>query len=257
MPLKALAPVACNISPASSIWWVSTIQISLYCLGPISMMVVDHPVEVVSLIVSFLVNYSDFRQLLWLCREGRSMLSQVQTLVVDGNYTSLGARGDPFDYIHFPALVRLTITIRFCLYHVYRNFTQFSRVGYLTMLFPGVIAVQFDNLMLWLRCYLNVEIRHVSIHVSQRNMLLALPFYGFCARGVHMLNLEQLAEHVLMLSTHDTLHSFDLSIAGDHFSILWATEDEICLGVWNDRMGLSSMWAQRLPTIDVHSSETT
>ena len=74
-------------------------------------MIVDYPIEIVSLIASFLVNYSDFRQLHWICRGGRSMLSRVQTLNIDGVYTILGAKGDPFNYKHFDSLQRLTITI--------------------------------------------------------------------------------------------------------------------------------------------------
>jgi len=214
-------------------------------------MLIHYPAEVVSVIVSFLVSYCDFRQLFWIGRAGRSILTRVQILDIDGKYTNLGAKGYPFYYNHFSSLQRLTISLRFCSFRIYQNFVQFTGVKYLTILLPGANTAQFDKLMGWLECYLNVELRHVSIRVSQKNIMLALQSRGHRARGIHMIDKEVLAEHVLMLSTHNTLTSFDLSIARDHFSVLWSDVDTIRLKVWNERTGLSYRTVQRWRSIGV------
>jgi len=82
-----------------------------------------------------------------------------------------------------------------------------------------------------------------------RKKLLALRAEGQRAKSIHMIDKRQLAEHMLMLNTHNTLHSFDLSIARDHFSILWADGYTICLRVWNERKGLSFMMVRRFLSI--------
>ena len=99
----------------------STTEIGLYWLDPLPLMLIHYPAEVVSVIVSFLVSYCDFRQLLWIGRAGRSILTRVQILDIDGKYTSLGAKGYPFYYNHFSFLQRLTISLRFCSFRIYQK----------------------------------------------------------------------------------------------------------------------------------------
>ena len=183
-------------------------------------MVFDFPDGVVALIVPYLADYCDFRQLLWLCRAGGSILALVQSLDVDGVYTYHGSGGNPFNYFHFHALLRVSVTIRFCLFHVYYDFVQFSGVRELDLRLPRVTNGQLHILMQWLERDLSEELRHVSIHLAHRNLLRRLRSQRIADQNVR----ERIAVHILMLSNHNTLDTFSVSIAGEPFTILWACQ---------------------------------
>lgn len=173
-------------------------------------MVLDLPDVTLAVIVPYLVDYCDFRQLLWLCRGGGHILAQVQSLDVNGVYSSDGSSGNPFNYGHFHALLRVSVTLKYCIFHVYYDFVQFTGVRQLNLRVPYASKGQLDMLMRWLEFDLNDELRHVSIDVAQPNLLRRLR------------SREEIAEHVLMLSNHSTLDSFSLSIAGASCTIFWA-----------------------------------
>jgi len=173
-------------------------------------MVHDFPDVILALIVPHLVDYRDFRQLLWLCRAGGNILAQVLSLDVNGVYTSGGSSGNPFNYVHFHALLRLTVTLRFCMFPVYYAFVQFAGVRELNLRLFSVNYGEFASLMWWLEFDLNDKVRHVGIHVAQQ----------FFLDRQH--SREWLAEHVLKLSKHSTLDTFSVSIAGVSCTILWA-----------------------------------
>jgi hypothetical protein len=178
-------------------------------------MVFDFPDGVVALIVPYLADYRDFRQLLWLCRAGGSILARVQSLDVDGVYTHHGSGGNPFNYFRFHALLRVSVTIRFCLFHVYYDFVQFTGVTELNLRLPRVTAGHLNMLMQWMEHDLSVELRHVGIYLAgfHPSMNLRRPRVR-----------ERFAVHIMMLSNHNTLDTFSVSIAGEHFTILWACQ---------------------------------
>jgi hypothetical protein len=174
-------------------------------------MLFDFPDEVVALIVPYLVDYRDFRQLLWLCRAGGSILARVRSLDVDGVYACYRSC-NPFDYCRFHALLRVSVTIRWCSFHVYYDFVQFTGVRELNLRLPvRVTNRQLHALMVWLEHDLSDELSHVSIHLAYWN--LRRPRVR-----------ERFAQHILMLSNHNTLDSFSVSIAGEPFTILWACQ---------------------------------
>ena len=172
-------------------------------------MVADFPEEVVALTVSFLVDYRDFRQLLWLCRSGGNFISQVQSLDIQGAYTRNGSNGNPFDYHRFHALRRLSVTLRFCLFHVYYDFVQFNGIRELNLNLAQTSIQRMRKLMVWLEHDLNIEVRHVGVHVVRWGL-----------RSLHRRRF--LALHILMLSNHDTLDTFAVSIAGVAYTLQWA-----------------------------------
>ena len=163
-------------------------------------MVFDFSDGVVALIVPYLADYRDFRQLLWLCRAGGSILARVQSLDVDGVYTCHGSGGNPFNYFRFHALLWVSVTIRFCLFHVYYDFVQFTGVRRLDLRLPRVTNAQLHFLMHVLEHDLSDELRHVGIHVRSRRQTLLL----------RRRSRERLARHILMLSNHNTLDPFTL-----------------------------------------------
>ena len=177
-------------------------------------MVFDFPDGVVALIVPYLADYRDFRQLLWLCRAGGSILARVQSLDVDGVYTCHGSGGNPFNYFRFHALLWVSVTIRFCLFHVYYDFVQFTGVRRLDLRLPRVTNAQLHFLMHVLEHDLSDELRHVGIHLAHLS--------GFVLHRLR--SRERFAQHILMLSNHNTLDTFSVTIAGQPFTILWACQ---------------------------------
>ena len=87
-------------------------------------MLFDLPAEVVTVMVMYLKDYRDYRQLLWLCRAGGSILAHVQSLDVDGMH---GVYGCPFDYGRFPALLQVSVTIRICMRQFCQGLLQIAK----------------------------------------------------------------------------------------------------------------------------------
>ena len=172
------------------------------------------PGEVVALMVLYLADYRDFRQLLWHCRAGGSILARVQSLDVAGVYTRHGSGGNPFDYRRFHALLRVSVTIRYCVPAIIHDFMQFSGVRELNLRISGIL---FDSslraLMTFLEYDLSEEIHHVGIHLRRWYLHWDLSHIG---RPLAFMNARRrdFARYILMLENHDTLRSFAVSIAG-------------------------------------------
>ena len=166
-------------------------------------MLFDLADKVLASIVSYLLDYCDFRQLLWLCRRGGLILTKVQSLDVNGVYTLVytDASGrKPFNYAAFHSLLRVNVTFKHCLYHVYSNLVQFNGVTELKLRFLFVNRKELNILMWWLEIDLSPEICHLSIHVAASSLL----------DNQH--SRYEIAEDVLMLSNLPTLKSFALTM---------------------------------------------
>ena len=126
------------------------------------------PGEVVALMVLYLADYRDFRQLLWHCRAGGSILARVQSLDVAGVYSREGSGGNPFDYSRFPALRRVSVRLNFLLPHCIYDFMQLSSsVQYLDLLIPHILSIpRLRVLMEFLENDLSEEVQHVGIHLD-------------------------------------------------------------------------------------------
>jgi hypothetical protein len=199
--LILLAQAACDAVLRLSVQW--------YRFQSSYRMVADFPDEIVARIVPFLVDYRDFRQLLWLCRSGGSILAQVQSLDIQGVYSRNGSDGNPFEYHHFQALRRVSVTLRFCLFHVYCDFVHFTGVTELNIHLAQGNIPRMRNLMYWLEHELSEGVRHVGVHVMRWDL-----------RSLQQR--DMLAMHILMLSNHHELDTFAVSIAGVGYTLEWA-----------------------------------
>ena len=193
-------------------------------------MLSDLPGEVVALMVLYLADYRDFRQLLWHCRAGGSILARAQSLDVDGVYTCDVSGGNPFDYRRFHALLQLSVTIRFCLPHCIYDFMQFSGVRELNLHISGIMSPsRLRALMTFVEYDLSEEIHHIGIHlrfavssVTQSSAIRRSLIRHFWWRTrIHQ---EDFAQYILMLENHNTLRSFAVSIAGEPFTVQWACQ---------------------------------
>jgi len=183
------------------------------------------PGEVVALMVLYLADYRDFRQLLWHCRAGGSILARVQSLDVAGVYSREGSGGNPFDYSRFPALRRVSVRLNFLLPHCIYDFMQLSSsVQYLDLLIPHILSIpRLRVLMEFLENDLSEEVQHVGIHLDHWDLFWDLHHPG---EHVALMNRRRgaFANYILMLNNHSTLHSWALSIAGEPYTIQWACQ---------------------------------
>ena len=188
------------------------------------------PGEVVAHVVMFLADYCDFRQLLWNCRAGGGILARAQSLDVAGVYPPNGSRGNPFDYRRFPALLRVSVSIRYCLAHNIYDFLQFGggTVRELNLRVSGIFlsALRLRALMTLVEHDLSDEIHHIGIHLGSWDLRRDYPQRRptRILASALMKRRDDFAQYILMLSNHCTLRSFAVSIAGEPVTLQWACQ---------------------------------
>ena len=94
------------------------------------------------------------------------------------------------------------------MFHVFYEFTQFTGVEKLNICMPHGSITDIDELMDWVEHHLSGEIRSIGIHIES---------WHRSHRAV-----TRLATHILMLSNHNTLATFEVYIAGTKYTLAWA-----------------------------------